>query len=200
MEGPLLLLKSWMLTAFLIWIYRWRFQRVAPPTPTFEAFCAERPVVGALLGIAGYEAQAAAALSASLGKRGHTVATLGGFPWSQYRLTLAVEIVSGAVLLRVTGARVLCSHERELPALATVLRGVLNELPERAEGWLHRGAFDNGLVEPPVGGWSVGRGEERRPQLVARVEPPMIPSASSQAADCSGQAAISPLALRMPVP
>ena len=52
MEGPLLVLKSWALTALAIWVYRRWLQRVTPPTPEFEAFCATQPVVAALFGVA----------------------------------------------------------------------------------------------------------------------------------------------------
>lgn len=58
------------------------------------------------------------------------MATLGGFPWPHYRLTLALEQAPGAVLLRVKGAEVLRSNARELPALASVVRDVLNGLPD----------------------------------------------------------------------
>ena len=69
MEGPLLVLKSWLLTTAAIWIYQRWFQRVAPRTPGFEAFCAERPVVAALFGLEGSEQRAVALLAGKLGKR-----------------------------------------------------------------------------------------------------------------------------------
>lgn len=173
MEGPLLLLKSWMLTALAIWVYQRWFQRVAPPAPAFEAFCAGRPVVGALWGLeSGDEQRAAATLRRALGKRAIAVATLGGFPWPHYRLRLAIEQQRGAVLLRVVSAEVMRSRDRELPALAGALRSALNELPGGAAAWLHRGAFNNGLSEPPPGGWDLQRGDEKRPRFVARAELP----------------------------
>lgn len=175
MEGPLLVLKSWMLTALAIWVYRRWFQRVSPPTPEFEAFCAERPVVAALLGLDGIEGRVAALVANKLGKRGISVATLGGFPWPHYRLTLAVEERRGAVLLRVVGAEVTRTGDDDLPALASVLRDALNELPQGAEAWLHAGAFNNGLVEAPAGGWSLERGDQKRPRLQPlSVEPDVV--------------------------
>jgi hypothetical protein len=176
MEGPLLVLKSWMLTAVAIWIYQRWFQRVAPRDVAFEAFCAGRPVVGAIAGAGLHQASVLVALSSALGKPRACVATLGGYPWPHYRLELALEESRGAVLLRVIKAEVLRTRERELPALASLLRGVLNGLPEDAKvsAWLHRGAFNNGLVDSPPGGWSIERGSERRPKLVALREAPLL--------------------------
>ena len=165
MEGPLLVLKSWALTALAIWIYKRWFQRVAPPAPDFEAFCATRPVVAALFGLAGNEPQVREALAAKLGASRATVATLGGFPWPHYRLVVGLETQRGAVLLRIEAAEVVRSGDRELTALASVLREVLNALPSDAECWLHPGTFNNGLVEVPAGGWSLRRGAEKHPRL-----------------------------------
>jgi hypothetical protein len=167
MERPLLVLKSWMLTAVAIWIYKRWFQRVAPPPPQFEAFCAQRPVVAALCGLRGDEPQVTEALASKLGRRGFSVATLGGFPWPHYRLSLGVEVRHGAVLLRVRSAEVSRSNEQSLPALASLVRDVLNELPEGTVGRLHAGAFNNGLVDVPAGGWALERGLEKRPRLHA---------------------------------
>lgn len=183
MEGPFLVLKSWMLTAVAIWVYRRWFQRVSPPTPEFEAFCATQPVVAALLGLDGIEARVAALVTSKLGKRGISVATLGGFPWPHYRLVLAVEARRGAVLLRVVGAEVTRTGDDDLPALASVVRGVLNELPQGAEAWLHAGAFNNGLVAVPAGGWSLERGHEKRPQLLPMSAEPDAVRMSLRAAE-----------------
>jgi len=167
-------LKSWMLTAIAIWVYQRWFQRVAPRDPGFEGFCADRPVVGAILGASGHEAAALEALGAALGKGRASVATLGGYPWPHYRLELALEQAPGAVLLRVVGAQVLRTRDRELPALASVLRQALNGLAVETapHAWLHTGAFNNGLVVPPTGGWAIERGSERRPKLVALEQRP----------------------------
>ncbi|HXK19094.1 MAG TPA: hypothetical protein VNG33_14880 [Polyangiaceae bacterium] len=167
MEGPLLVLKSWALTALAIWVYRKWFQRVAPPTPEFEAFCGTRPVVAALFGLSGQDERVARALTAKLGKRAASVARLGGFPWPHYRLTLAVEASGDQVVLRVVAAEVARTKDHDLPGLATLVREVLNELPEGARAWLHAGTFDNGLVETPPGGWALERGDEKRPRLRA---------------------------------
>jgi len=174
MEGPLLVLKSWLLTTAAIWIYQRWFQRVAPRTPGFEAFCAERPVVAALFGLEGSEQRAVALLAGKLGKRTESVATLGGFPWPHYRLGLTIEERRGAVLLRVMGAQVMRTRDRDVPALASLLREVLNELPEGTEAWLHAGAFNNGLVAVPAGGWALERGAEPRPRLRALPEAPEV--------------------------
>jgi len=191
MEGPLLVLKSWMLTAAAIWVYRRWFQRVAPPSPEFEAFCAEKPVVAALYGLGGNEAHAGARLASKLGKRSLGVATLGGYPWPHYRLGLGVEVRRGAVLLRVTEAQVMRTGDVDVPALASVVRDVLNELPEEAEAWLHAGTFNNGLVAVPAGGWALLRGPGKRPQLQPRAEVPLpamleAPGLSSSTARPSG--------------
>jgi hypothetical protein len=183
MEGPFLVLKSWMLTAVAIWVYRRWFQRVSPPTPEFEAFCTQQPVVAALLGLDGIEARVAALIASKLGKRGISVATLGGFPWPHYRLSLAVEERRGAVLLRVVGAEVTRTGDEKLPALASVVREVLNELPHGAEAWLHAGAFNNGLVAAPAGGWSLERGDEKRPRLQPLAAEPDVVRTSLGAAE-----------------
>jgi hypothetical protein len=172
MEGPLLVLKSWLLTALAIGVYRRWFQRVAPATPEFEAFCAKQPVVAVLFGLAGNEQRALALLASKLGKRAQSVATLGGFPWPHYRLGLGIETRQSAVLLRVTRAEVVRTRDRDLPALASVVREVLNELPEGAQAWLHAGTFNNGLVAVPPGGWALERGTEKRPRLRALQETP----------------------------
>lgn len=174
MEGPLLLLKSWLLTALAIWVYRRWFQRLAPASPEFEAFAAERPIVAAIWDVAGHEEQVTAALTARLGRRRASVATLGGFPWPHYRLELAVERAAGSVTLQVRGAQVLRTKDCDLVPLATLVRDTLNELPEGAGGWLHAGAFNNGLMQPPNGGWLVLRGSERRPRLSACTNPPRL--------------------------
>jgi hypothetical protein len=168
MEGPLLVLKSWALTAMAIWVYRRWFQRVAPPTPKFEAFCASGPAVAALLNVQKGEQQVAQALALRLGKRGSALATLGAFPWPHYLLTLRIETRRGAVLLRATSGRVIKTGDRAVPDLARLLRDALNELPDAVEGWLHAGTFTNGLVEAPRGGWMLQRGDSKRPQLSAR--------------------------------
>jgi hypothetical protein len=179
MEGPLLVLKSWALTALAIWIYKRWFQRAAAPTPSFEAFCAGGPIVAALLVAEGTEPGVAAALAQRLGKRRAAVATLGTFPWPHYRLALAIETRAGAVLVRVTAGQVMKSGDRDLPALASLLRDLLNELPTGVEAWLRAGAFTNGLVEPPPGGWTVERGDSPRPRFTARETPPkQVTSAS----------------------
>lgn len=172
MEGPLLVLKSWLLTALAIWVYKRWFQRVAPPSPAFERFCSERPVVAALHGPPGFEAQAAQLLSRKLGKASAGVATLGGFPWTHYRLALAIVERPGVVAVQVVRGEVLRTRDRNLPALATLVQSALNELPEATEAWLHTGAFNNGLVAPPAGGWALQRGHERRPRLVALAQRP----------------------------
>jgi len=174
MEGPLLVLKSWALTALAIWIYQRWFQRVAPPTPEFEAFCRSQPIVAALFGLVGTEQQARQAILAKLGKSRDCVATLGGFPWPHYRLELSVEARHGAVLLRVQRAEVTRTRDRDVTALASALREVLHELPDDARCWLHAGTFNNGLVEVPAGGWSLERGTEKRPRFTPLAEPPDV--------------------------
>lgn len=183
MEGPFLVLKSWMLTAIAIWVYRRWFQRVSAPTPEFEAFCAKQPVVAALLGLDGIEARVAALIASKLGKRGVSVATLGGFPWPHYRLLLAVVQRRGAVLLRVVGAEVTRTGDDNLPALASLVREVLNELPQGAAAWLHAGTFNNGLVAVPAGGWSLERGDEKRPCLQPLAAEPDVVRTSLRAAE-----------------
>jgi hypothetical protein len=165
MEGPLLLIKSWALTAVLIWAYQRWFQRVAPPVPAFEAFCKERPLVAALWGVAGSEAQVLASVRRRLHRQAHSVGTLGTYPWPFYRLELAVSQRAGLVLLHIQSADVKRTRDAALPGLAHLLRDVLNELPAGAGVWLHAGLFDNGLVSLPPGGWQLLRGDEKRPQL-----------------------------------
>jgi hypothetical protein len=151
-----------------IWVYRRWFQRVAPPTPKFEAFCASGPVIAALLNVRQGEQQFAESLVRRLGKRGSAVASLGAFPWPHYLLTLRIETQRGAVLLRATSGRVVKSGDRAVPDVARLLRDVLNEAPDSVEAWLHADTFANGLVEAPRGGWTLQRGDSKRPQLSAR--------------------------------
>lgn len=80
---------------------------------------------------------------------------------------LALEKKRGALLLRIESAEVCRSRDAQLPALASVLREVLNELPEDVQAWLHAGTFDNGLVALPAGGWSLRRGREKHPRFAA---------------------------------
>lgn len=167
MEGPLLVLKSWWLAAMAIWVYKRWFQRSSPPTPEFEAFCASGPVVAALFGAALNERAVAEALAQRLGKRRATVATLGAFPWPHYKLALSIEQQRGAVLLRVTSGEVTRNADRDLPALASVLRDLLNEQPGDVEAWLCAPAYTNGLVAAPAGGWGIERGSSVRPQFRA---------------------------------
>lgn len=172
MEGPLLVLKSWALTALCIWIYKRWFQRVAPSTPEFEAFCNTKPVVAALFGLGDRQEQVKQQLQVAFGASGHCVATLGGFPWPHYRLSLTVEARRDVLLLRVEAASVLRSRDRALPALASVLREILNALPEEVEAWLHAGTFDNGLVAAPTGGWSLQRGAQKHPRFAPLARTP----------------------------
>jgi hypothetical protein len=67
--------------------------------------------------------------------------------------------------------------------LASLLRDALNGVPvdANASAWLHRGAFNNGLVEPPPGGWAIEPGNERRPKLVALREQPLLGAPMVQA-------------------
>jgi hypothetical protein len=172
MEGPLLVLKSWWLAAMAIWVYKRWFQRSSPPTPEFEAFCASGPVVAAFVGAALNEQAVADALAQRLGKRRATVATLGTFPWPHYKLAISIEVQRGAVMLRVTAGEVTRNADSDLPALASVLRDLLNEQPGDVEAWLCAPAFSNGLVAAPAGGWSIVRGASPRPQFLAREAAP----------------------------
>jgi hypothetical protein len=174
MEGPLLVLKSWALTALCIWVYKRWFQRVAPPDPAFEAFCRRRPSVAALTGLGEDVAQVRERLRAALGPAGRCVATLGGFPWPHYQLELGIEERRGALVLRIEAARVCRTGDAAPVALASALRDVLNALPEDAEAWLHAGTFNNGLIDVPPGGWSLARGVERHPRFTPRERSPEL--------------------------
>lgn len=176
-EGPLLLVKAWALSALVIWVYQRWFQRVAPPSPAFEAFCRERPVVAAIYGLSGDEAAVRSALWACFGAKPRAVATLGTFPWPHYVLHLELEQRPGAVLLRVVRAEVRKSRGQPTPLLHG-LRDALNHLSDSAEAWAHAGTFDNGLVSAPIGGFAVCKGGEKRPRLERLERAPRVVRAS----------------------
>jgi len=157
MEGPLLLIKGWLVAWAVGWVIRRWFERVASPSPEFEAYCKSRPLLVAMVCRAGAAAEARSALLARLGKRATAVATLGGWPWPNYALELEVEThENGLVVVRAIDCRLLRVRGPRPPALFTALRDMAQVLTRSIEQvWVHRAlryALDD---DAAPGGWKM---------------------------------------------
>ena len=173
MEGPLFVIKSWALAALGLWLYRRFFERVGKPVPEFESWARGNPLLAALHGSDAALGRVEAALRARLGKQSLLLATLGGWPWPHYALGIRLLRRSDLLELRVTRAELLRSHGAPPPALVTVLRDALNELPEAIDTWLHPGSvFGRPGQVASSKGWQLCPGAEPRPTLVVRDHTP----------------------------
>jgi len=155
MEGPLLLIKGWLVASIVAWVCRRFFERVAVPSPDFEAYCKSRPLLIAIACRAGAAAEARNALFARLGRRATAVATLGGWPWPNYALELCVETQGDAlILVRAIDCRLLRVRGPRPPALFAALQGMAGELTASVEEvWADR-ALRYALEDDAAsGGW-----------------------------------------------
>jgi hypothetical protein len=170
MEGVLLVIKAWGLTALMIWVYRRFFERVARVEPEFEAWCERGPLLAALHVVPVELEQVEAALRAGLGKRRRLVATLGGWPWPNYELEIRISRAANVLLLTVARAELRKAHARPTPSLVGTLRELLNAHPGAIEDlWLLSDLVYGklGPDEAPAG-WIVLAGDEPRPRVQAR--------------------------------
>lgn len=174
MEGVLFVIKAWAMAGFGLWLYRRFFERVAKPVPEFEAWALGDPLLAALRGSDAALASAAAQLTARLGERPRVVATLGGWPWPNYALSVRVLRKADVLEVRVTRADLLRVHGEPPPSLIDTLREVLNQYPGVIQdAWLCAGTFyGKHGSEQAKGGWLLEAGTERRPRLVARASSP----------------------------
>jgi len=170
MEGVLLVIKAWGLTALMLWVHRRFFERVARAEPEFEVWCQRGPLIAALRVAPAQLAPVDAALRASLGKQKRLLATLGGWPWPNYELTLRVSRVGRVLALSVTRAELRKTRAAPVPDLVASLRALLNEHPAAIDDlWLLPDLVygKRGPSEAPAG-WLVLAGDEPRPKLRAR--------------------------------
>lgn len=170
MEGGLLIHAAWALSFVFVWVYRRWFEKVGPPAPEFEAFCATRPLLAEVSVLRGSEAAAVAALRALM-PRGETIATHGPWPWIHHVLRVEVTARDAAAELTITGCRPLRTREVRPPALFAVLAEALAVPAVAAQhGWLHPRAYVD------VSGRSLGergwrfapRGSDREHGLAVR--------------------------------
>jgi len=187
MEGPLFIIKSWALAALGLWLYRRYFERVAKREPEFEAWARTDPLLAALHGDERVLAGIEAALLARLGKRSCVVATLGGWPWPNYALSVRLVRRAGVLQVRVAGADLLRTHGTPPPSLIATLRDVLNEHPGAIDDtWLCAGTFyGKHGSDQATNGWLLEAGDEPRPRLVLReASPSWLPKLLAFDAEC----------------
>ena len=157
MEGPLLMIKGWLLAWAMAWVIRRWFERVAPPARDFEAYCKSQPLLVALACRAGSAQEVRSALLGRLGKGATAVATLGGWPWPNYGLELEVEMSGNdLVLVRAIDCRLLRVRGPRPPALFAAIRDTACELATSVEEvWAHR-ALRYALEDDAApGGWKL---------------------------------------------
>ena len=174
MEGPLFVIKSWALAALGLWLYRRFFERMGKSVPEFEAWSRTEPLLAALHGNEAALTQIEAALLKRLGKSAELVATLGGWPWPYYALSVHLVRRGSVLELRLRRAELRRSHGTPPPSLVAVLRDTLNDYPDTIhDAWLHSGTvFGKPGADTPSEGWQLHAGTENRPKLVAREQRP----------------------------
>ncbi len=174
MEAPFIVIKAWMLCHVAIFFYRRFFQTSAPPEPDFERWVESQPLLAAISGDPEELLALTATLAAELGSRGLAVATLGGWPWPNYALSLCVENQRDRIEIRALRCRLLKTREAAPPALVSAIRAAIERhaLGVR-ETWLHAGlVFDFRRESQPAGGLRLLRGGERKPKVVPLDELP----------------------------
>lgn len=187
MEGVLFIIKAWALAGLGLWLYRRFFERVAKAEPEFEAWARRDPLLAALRGSDTALRNARATLQARLGARPRVVATLGGWPWPNYALSVRLLQTAGVLELRVTRAELLRVHGEPPPSLIETLRELLNQHPGRIDDtWLCAGTFyGKHGSEHAQGGWALEAGGQPRPRLVARqASPDWLPKLLAWSAEC----------------
>jgi hypothetical protein len=164
MEGGLLIHAAWALSFTFVWVYRRWFEKTGPRSTEFEAFCAPRPLVAALLVRPGTESSTLAALNRLL-PRAETLATHGAWPWIHYVLRVECLVRPGIVHVHVTRCRVLRTREVRPPALARVLTEAMRAPGATVdEVWLHPRAYvDVSGREAGEYGWRLSGLSETRP-------------------------------------
>jgi len=169
MEGPLFVIKSWALAALGLWFYRRFFERVAKAVPEFEAWGRKDPLLAALRGNDTALARVEAALLAMLAKQSRVVATLGGWPWPNYALSVRLVRRTSVLEMRVTRVELLRVHGAPPPSLIDTLRKVSKQHPcVLEEIWLCTGTFyGKSGPEQAAGGWLLEACDEPRPRLTA---------------------------------
>jgi hypothetical protein len=174
MEGVLLVIKAWGLAAFMIWVHRRFFERVARAEPEFEHWCRSQPLIAAMRGNPARLNAIEAALHARLGKRQRLIATLGGWPWPNYELEVVLSRAVGVLGISVRRAELRRTHGNPAPSLVVVLRELLNAHPGAVDDlWLLPAVVygKSGASAAPMG-WTVLVGEEPKPQVRARASLP----------------------------
>jgi hypothetical protein len=157
MEGPLLLIKAWLVAWAVAWVIRRWVERVATPSPEFEAYCKSRPLLVAMVCRPGAAVEARSSLLARLGEGATAVATLGGWPWPNYALELELETQGdGLLLVRAIDCRLLRVRGPRPPALFAALRDMAPE-PARSveEVWAHRALRYALEGDAAPGGWKL---------------------------------------------
>jgi len=186
MEGPLLLIKAWLMSLAAIWVYRRFFERVAAPTPEFEAFCRSGAVLAAIDCKAGRASTVRDELRQRLSAKTGVGATLGGWPWPNYALFLSVAVEQDFVLLSVVGCSLLKTREPLPPSLIGILTELKARLPEAADIWIHPGLnYGGARHDPERSGWrleeSARSGLEPAPALGAwRARAAALPATAQQ--------------------
>jgi len=188
MEGPLFVIKCWAMAALGLWLYRRFFERVAKAVPEFEVWARSEPLLAALRASdAAALASAEASLLARLGARPRVVATLGGWPWPNYALSVRLVRRADVLEVRATRADLLRTHGAPPPSLIGSLRELMNQYPGViVEAWLCAGTFyGKHGSEQAKGGWLLEPGEEPRPKLRPRdASPDWLPKLLPFGAEC----------------
>lgn len=167
MEGPILATKAWLFSLIAVFVYRRWFERVAAPDRDFEAFARSRPLLAAIRCRGDAVQRVLSALERRLGRKMAAVATLGGWPWPNYALTLEIDARSEAtVYVYAVAARLLRTREVAPPALTTALSELALELENAiSDVWVKADLrYVLPSKRPARGGWRV----------LARIDKPVL--------------------------
>jgi hypothetical protein len=181
MEGGLLLHVAWALSFAFMVIYRRWFEKSAPRSAEFEAFCATRPLLAALLVRRGSERAVAERLAAAL-PRGETLAIHGAWPWVYYVLAVDWVAGNGVVHANIRACRVLRTRETRPPSFTHLLAATLAANGDAQEAWLHRRAYVD-VSGRSLGecGWRVARaGSAKRPCVEWEATPTWVSASNSR--------------------
>jgi hypothetical protein len=172
MDGPVVFHAAWMFTVLCVWFYQRFFQKVGPDSPELDALCRTRPLLAAFATKPGSEQVLAAELLALVGRRRELVPTLAGFPWTYHALSVDVTWSSGAVLVIVTGCRVLRTRDLSLPRCTDVLLDFFERRRDVIrESWLRPEVYVDvtGVTKAPRG-WRLVPGNGRKQPCEPRDE------------------------------
>jgi hypothetical protein len=168
MEGVLFVIKAWALVGMGLWVYRRFFERVSRAEPEFEAWCRESRLVAAVHGDAATLMHVEASLSELLGNQARVVATLGGWPWTNYALQLRLARNGTSLALLTERACLLRTYGPPPPSLVATLLTLSNRHPELREVWLCPGAVYKLDPNEAPHGWLLEPGAETKPRLSVR--------------------------------